>query len=52
MNLNKIKMQINRDEIINFYISKYLIFNHDNLMKNFSKFLEDPTQKISILMML
>lgn len=44
MNLNKIKMQINRDEIINFYISKYLIFNHDNLMKNFSKFLEDPTK--------
>ncbi len=44
MNLNKIKMQINRDEIIKFYISKYLIYNHDNLMKNFSKFLEDPTK--------
>ena len=44
MNLNKIKVQVNRDEIVNYYIAKYLIFNHDNLMKNFSKFLEDPTK--------
>ena len=44
MNLDKIKVQVNRDEVVNYYIAKYLIFNHDNLMKNFSKFLEDPTK--------
>ena len=44
MNLDKIKIQVNRDEVVNYYIAKYLIFNHDNLMKYFSKFLEDPTK--------
>ena len=44
MNLNNISMKIDRDEIIKFYISKYLIFNHDNLMKNFSNFLNDTSK--------
>tara|TARA_B100001027_G_C16266293_1_gene332299 strand:- start:2854 stop:4503 length:1650 start_codon:yes stop_codon:yes gene_type:complete len=44
MNLDKIKVEIDRDEIINYYLAKYLIFNHNNLMKNFSNFLEDQTK--------
>ncbi len=44
MNLNNISMKIDRDEIIKFYISRYLIFNHDNLMKNFSNFLNDTSK--------
>ena len=44
LNLDKLKIKVNRDEVINYYIAKYLIFGHDNLMRNFSKFLEDPTK--------
>ena len=44
MNLDKIKVEVDRDEIINYYLAKYLIFNHNNLMKNFSNFLEDQTK--------
>ena len=44
MNLDKIKVKIEREEIINYYVAKYLIFNQDNLMKNFSNFLEDSNK--------
>tara|TARA_B100001093_G_scaffold234109_1_gene224478 strand:- start:1694 stop:3304 length:1611 start_codon:yes stop_codon:yes gene_type:complete len=44
MNLDKIKVEVNKDEIIDYYLAKYLIYNHNNLMKNFSNFLEDPTK--------
>ena len=44
LNLDKLKIKVNRDEVINYYIAKYLIFGHDNLMRNFSKFLDDPTK--------
>ena len=44
MNLDKIKVEVDRNEIINYYLAKYLIFNHNNLMRNFSNFLEDQTK--------
>ena len=44
MNLNNINLKIDRNEVIKFYISRYLIFNHDNLMKNFSNFLNDTSK--------
>ena len=49
MNLDKIKVEVDRNEIINYYLAKYLIFNHNNLMKNFSNFLEDQTKNWDLI---